>query len=1251
MADSSQQRNELSAFLNFFATFDLSRPTVTLSDLSDGAALFEILSLVDVDYFRSSARPPQPSENWVLRFSSLKRLYRLMTQYFTEVLQKPTDSLDVPDLQAIAKSSDLPATLIMCRIALVIGVQCERNKRFIEKIQSLSENDQHQLMKAIEQVMARISVTHGSFLASGANMNEDDHYYRIQSERSQIFSEKETLQKVYEALLEEYRILQTSFDDVVAEKEDALSRLQVVRRDVDNRRSEKTDGVLRAELERLRGAVQKGEETLAVTETELEKSTALVVDLTKRCEELQHRADERDKYKDQVDEYRHAADKLQKTENVMEKYKKKLQEGADLRQRVKALESQNADLVDKNASIEEEYRKVAAFKPLMESYKNQIADLESRNSVRAQEVDAAKFELEQCQTKLRINAEERIKDSETLELYQERVRELELLSHRPTPSSHIEKPSDGEFTEAELLGTDDHDGVVNDDMDDHAGLGLGGELDDAITGTTMTDLKLQVRSLKRELEAVKKNEVDASRVLVLENLLEDANRMKARYESDYLAAQREKLVLQRDLEEIRSGKSFGDGAEAAIALRQRLNETVDQLETLRKENVELQVKFDTQERELTIAKSDLTLVNKDQLDILATLRDSVNEDKVALEADVERLRKQNKELTDKNRMQLEQVNTLLFEKVNLQSEGIGQREKLLQRERDFRWVISTDEAMLCSRTCSYSDLRASISGKDLPEDIRTRLLALHEANVILKEQNKALSENLTKAKAFIKSQDKLFKEQYATNLSSAPGLFEEAEASFRSQIKLLEEEVARYKTLLEESNMRYRREQELMLSALHEHGMQRVRAHMGVQVREPSAWLGNIRKTTRPLLRHMASAMASLLIDGSVLEGGGQILRNSTSLSALLGRPISIHKIRNARKPPGLRNQHRTGLELAAEISSARLTGATTGSEAIDFVPGRTVLPGSFTADCVTAGSTTLLLQIALPLLLFSPAPGTPPSILTLLGGTNATLAPQIDYSQRVLLPFLRRHFGLPPGSVEIEIRKRGYFPKGGGEVKVSVAPVERLRAARVLERGRVKHIGGIAHFAGLPTSVGREMVLGARRTLEEVNGLNAAGEEGKVDVDIWFKRERNEDTKGAGSGIVLWAELEGGGIIGGSAVGSKGLQPCKVGEEAAQELLRGLHADGCVDEVLSLFIKDFLVSNVLLQWLQDQIIIFMALADGYSEIRCGKGGLALHTRTAIWVAEQLTEAKFSVEEEPSGHTIIRCQGIAYNKYSGVMVP
>lgn len=231
--------------------------------------------------------------------------------------------------------------------------------------------------------------------------------------------------------------------------------------------------------------------------------------------------------------------------------------------------------MDKNASLEEEYRKVAAFKPLMESYKTQIADLESKGSSRSKENDALRFELDQTKAKLKVTEEERQRDSETLELYQERVRELELSSHRPqgTPSrNRAAAKADSEagtsgLTEAELLrspravGADDDD---DDDDDDPFGedeaQGLGEELDAALTGTTMTDLKLQVRKLQRELESVKKKEADASRVLVLENLLEDANRMKARYEADYLAAHREKLVLQNNLEEIRSGKSFaGDG--------------------------------------------------------------------------------------------------------------------------------------------------------------------------------------------------------------------------------------------------------------------------------------------------------------------------------------------------------------------------------------------------------------------------------------------------------------------------------------------------------------------------------------------------------------------------------------------------------------------------------------------------------------------------------------------------------------------
>ena len=75
-----------------------------------------------------------------------------MTQYFSEVLHQPTSALEVPDLQAIAKDYNVNATLIMCRLTIAIAVQCENNKEIIERIQRLTESEQHSLMRVIEQV-------------------------------------------------------------------------------------------------------------------------------------------------------------------------------------------------------------------------------------------------------------------------------------------------------------------------------------------------------------------------------------------------------------------------------------------------------------------------------------------------------------------------------------------------------------------------------------------------------------------------------------------------------------------------------------------------------------------------------------------------------------------------------------------------------------------------------------------------------------------------------------------------------------------------------------------------------------------------------------------------------------------------------------------------------------------------------------------------------------------------------------------
>lgn len=335
-----------------------------------------------------------------------------------------------------------------------------------------------------------------------------------------------------------------------------------------------------------------------------------------------------------------------------------------------------------------------------------------------------------------------------------------------------------------------------------------------------------------------------------------------------------------------------------------------------------------------------------------------------------------------------------------------------------------------------------------------------------------------------------------------------------------------------------------------------------------------------------------------------------------------------------------------AEICSAELTGCKDGSCSLVFKPESIKPSEQHVADPGTAGSTTLLLQISLPPLLFSPTLETPTNLI-LRGGTNASQAPQIDYTLNVFLPFLHQNFGI---SVTLAIRTRGYYPKGGGEVHVTVPPRrEPIPAIVLVERGEIIKVSGRAFVAGLPRRLADTMQKAAVEMLQEY------GMDERV-IHIDSIREKATDAVGSGSGIVLWAETEQGCLLGGSALGSKNKDPAQVGREAADVLIRNLKHGGCVDEYMQ--VRDILrYDDCLLipELFQDQMIIFLALAQGRSAVKTGP--LTLHTkyvdclsslllgtdlapRTAIWIAEQLTDAKFELHEDTSGAVILHCEGI-----------
>ena len=202
-----------------------------------------------------------------------------------------------------------------------------------------------------------------------------------------------------------------------------------------------------------------------------------------------------------------------------------------------------------------------------------------------------------------------------------------------------------------------------------------------------------------------------------------------------------------------------------------------------------------------------------------------------------------------------------------------------------------------------------------------------------------------------------------------------------------------------------------------------------------------------------------ITIDGSMGEGGGQVLRTSLGLSLVTGKPFRIEKIRAGREKPGLMRQHLTAVRAAAEIGNAKLSGDEIASRTLVFEPGP-VRPGEYDFAVGTAGSTTLVLQTVLPAMIVASGP----SRLRLKGGTHNPWSPPFDFLQKAFLPLLAKM----GATVTVELVRPGFYPAGGGEFTVDIqpAPGGRLQPLELLERGEPVSRHATAIVAKLPDHI-----------------------------------------------------------------------------------------------------------------------------------------------------------------------------------------
>jgi RNA 3'-terminal phosphate cyclase (ATP) len=338
-----------------------------------------------------------------------------------------------------------------------------------------------------------------------------------------------------------------------------------------------------------------------------------------------------------------------------------------------------------------------------------------------------------------------------------------------------------------------------------------------------------------------------------------------------------------------------------------------------------------------------------------------------------------------------------------------------------------------------------------------------------------------------------------------------------------------------------------------------------------------------------------ITIDGSQGEGGGQILRSALALSLVTGKPFGIEKIRARRKKPGLMRQHLTAVNAAVEVGAARVSGNSIGSQELTFAPTG-LNSGQYHFSVGTAGSCTLVLQTVLPALMVAASP----SEVLLEGGTHNPAAPPFDFLAESFLPLLNR---MGP-YVQVTLERPGFYPAGGGRMRVSVTP-GKLVPLHLLQRGEIVACTARAIVSRLPRSIAEREIAVVKEKLAWENDCLNVGE--------------TPNSSGPGNVLVL-----------------------SVASEQVTEVFTGFGEYGVSAETVAgrtvKEVREYLASGVPVgRHLADQLLLPLALAGGGSF--CTLSPTA-HTTTNIEVLRLFLDLKVKLEQLDEQAWVISIDGI-----------
>lgn len=351
-----------------------------------------------------------------------------------------------------------------------------------------------------------------------------------------------------------------------------------------------------------------------------------------------------------------------------------------------------------------------------------------------------------------------------------------------------------------------------------------------------------------------------------------------------------------------------------------------------------------------------------------------------------------------------------------------------------------------------------------------------------------------------------------------------------------------------------------------------------------------------------------LSIDGSLGEGGGQILRSATTISTLIGMPIEVSNIRANRKDSGLKQQHVMTIQLLSKIFNIDTENVKLGADWIrfnSFKNNRSKNENGFfhnplVVDIGTAGSIPLLLQSLIPAVSISKKD----LKIRLTGGTDVRYSPTIDYINHVLRDAFSR-IGIV---FNLNIIRRGYYPKGQGVVDVNIKKVAtNLNSIDFCNFKDVEpNIVSIA--SNLPRHVPERQIEYAITTLE------------KKGIKHFKHKSGLENASSPGSSILIYSSSESGIYLGSDAIGEKGVKAETIGYNAATRFIANYEFQACID-----------------QYLADMLVLPLSFVRGTSRFKISK--VTRHLITNLDLIESIMNIKYQIEKIAENEFIISIKG------------